>query len=109
MSRAGRLRHLGSFLRPYRGRVLLMLLALVVATGAALAPPYLAGRAIDEGIEARDLDALTVILVLFVASALLNWAATYAQTYLVNWVGQRALQDLRVELFEHLQRLSIGF
>jgi ABC-type multidrug transport system fused ATPase/permease subunit len=38
-----------------------------------------------------------------------NWMATYAETYLINWVGQRALQDLRLELFEHLQRLSIGF
>jgi ABC-type multidrug transport system fused ATPase/permease subunit len=109
VSRAGRLRHLGSFLRPYRGRVLLMLLSLLVATGAALAPPYLAGRAIDDGIRAGDATALTVILILFVAAALLNWGATYAQTYLINWVGQRALQDLRLELFEHLQRLSIGF
>jgi ABC-type multidrug transport system fused ATPase/permease subunit len=107
--RSSRLRHLFSLLRPYRGRVILMLAALTVATGAALAPPYLAGRAIDDGIRGRDVDALTVILVLFVAAALINWAASYAQTYLINWVGQRALQDLRVELFEHLQRLSVGF
>jgi ATP-binding cassette, subfamily B, bacterial len=107
--RSSRLRHLFSLLRPYRGRVILMLVSLTVATGAALAPPYLAGRAIDDGIRASDLDALTVILVLFVAAALVNWAASYAQTYLINWVGQRALQDLRIELFEHLQRLSVGF
>ena len=43
--RAGRLRHLISLLRPYRGRVILMFISLVIATGAALAPPYLAGRA----------------------------------------------------------------
>jgi len=48
-------------------------------------------------------------VVLFVAAATINWAATYAQTFLINWVGQRALQDLRVEVFQHLQRLSIGF
>ena len=107
--RSTRLRHLVSLLGPYRGRALLMLVALAVATGAALAPPYLAGKAIDAGIRDRDTDALTVILVLFVVAALVNWVATYAQTYLINWVGQRALQDLRVELFEHLQRLSIGF
>jgi ABC-type multidrug transport system fused ATPase/permease subunit len=107
--RAGRLRHLVSLLRPYRGRVFLMLVALVIATAAALAPPYLAGRAIDEGIKQDDLNALTVIVIAFVVAAVLNWAATYLQTYLINWVGQRALQDLRVELFEHLQRLSIGF
>jgi ATP-binding cassette subfamily B protein len=107
--RAGRLRHLISLLRPYRGRVLLMLVALLLATAAALAPPYLAGRAIDDGIRQNDMNALTVIVIAFVAAAVLNWAATYLQTYLINWVGQRALQDLRVELFEHLQRLSIGF
>src|SRR5262249_22782926 len=37
------------------------------------------------------------------------WAATYAQTYLVGWVGQRALQDLRIQLFAHLQTMSVGF
>jgi ABC-type multidrug transport system fused ATPase/permease subunit len=104
-----RLRHLISLLRPYRGRVFLMLGALWIATGAALAPPYLAGRAIDNGIGDKDTGALTLILIAFLAAALINWGATYLQTYLMNWVGQRALQDLRLELFEHLQRLSIGF
>jgi ABC-type multidrug transport system fused ATPase/permease subunit len=107
--RSSRLRHLVSLLGPYRSRVLLMLVALVIATGAALAPPYLAGKAIDSGIREHDTGVLTIILILFVVAALLNWGATYAQTYLINWVGQRALQDLRIELFEHLQRLSVGF
>ena len=72
-------------------------------------PPYLAGLAIDDGIREGDADFLTVVLIAFIAAALINWVATYAQTYLVNWVGQRALQDLRVRIFAHLQRLSIGF
>ena len=55
------------------------------------------------------MNALTMILIAFIAAALLNWGATYVQTYLINWVGQRALQDLRIQLFEHLQSLSIGF
>jgi ABC-type multidrug transport system fused ATPase/permease subunit len=109
VSRAGRLRHLAALLHPYRGRVPLMLVSLWVATGAALVPPYLAGRAIDDGIRDGDTGALAIILGAFVAAALVNWGATYVQTYLINWVGQRALQDLRLELFEHLQRLSIGF
>jgi ATP-binding cassette subfamily B protein len=107
--RGSRLKHLASLLRPYRGRVILMLIALLLATGAALVPPYLAGRAIDVGIHGKDTGALTVILVAFIGAAVINWVATYAQTYLINWVGQRALQDLRLELFQHLQRLSIGF
>ncbi|MET0511313.1 MAG: ABC transporter ATP-binding protein [Thermoleophilaceae bacterium] len=102
-------RHLLRLLRPYRTKVFLMLVALTLATAAALAPPYLAGRAIDDGIRGGDTDALTVIVILFVAAAVLNWVATYAQTFLINWIGQRTLQDLRIELFAHLQRLSIGF
>jgi ABC-type multidrug transport system fused ATPase/permease subunit len=108
----GRTRKLGklvSLLKPYRGRVALMFVALFVATGAALAPPYLAGRAIDDGIRGGNLDALTLITILFVVAAGVNWAASYAQTYLVSWVGQRALQDLRLRIFSHLQTLSIGF
>ena len=42
-------------------------------------------------------------------SALVVWAMTYAQTYLVGWVGQRALADLRIRIFTHLQTLPIGF
>jgi ABC-type multidrug transport system fused ATPase/permease subunit len=109
VTRAGRLRHLVSLLRPYRVRVALMFVALLLGTAAALAPPYLAGRAIDDGIRAGDTRALTIIVILFVAAAVINWAATYVQTFLINWVGQRALQDLRIEVFQHLQRLSIGF
>jgi ATP-binding cassette subfamily B protein len=104
-----RLAGLVRLLRPYRGRVILTFLAMLVATGAALVPPYLAGRAIDHGIRAKDIGALELIVALLVLAALLNWGATYAQTYLVNWVGQRALQDLRLQIFSHLERMSIGF
>jgi ABC-type multidrug transport system fused ATPase/permease subunit len=107
--RGRKLRGLIDLLKPYRARTALMFLALIVATAASLAPPYLAGRAIDDGIRAGDLDALYVIVALFLATAGVNWVATYAQTYLVNWVGERALQDLRVKLFRHLQELSVGF
>jgi ABC-type multidrug transport system fused ATPase/permease subunit len=99
---------LGS-LRPYRIQVALMMVALVIATAAALAPPYLAGKAIDNGIRANDTGALTVIVVIFLASVVVLWAATYAQTYLVGWVGQRALRDLRERIYSHLQTMSIGF
>jgi ATP-binding cassette subfamily B protein len=83
--------------------------ALVVGTAAALAPPPLAKLAIDEGITPGDLGALDVIVAAFLASAVLYWGASYLQTYLVGWVGQRVLQDLRIQLFSHLQSLSVGF
>ncbi len=107
--RTHKLRKLLALLRPYRLRVILMFVALTIATAASLAPAYLAGRAIDEGIIGKDLDALTWITIAFLGAATLNFAATYAQTFLTSWVGQRALADLRRRIFAHLQRLSIGF
>ncbi len=107
--RGRKLRWMAGLLRPYRGKILLMFVALLAATGAGLAPPYLAGQAIDAGIVPGDVDALTRIVVAFVAVATLYAVATYAQTYLVGWVGTRALQDLRERVFAHLQSMSIGF
>ncbi|MFI5123077.1 MAG: ABC transporter ATP-binding protein [Vicinamibacteria bacterium] len=107
--RARKVRWLVSLLRPYRLQVILMTVALLIATAAALAPPYLAGRAIDSGIQAGDESVLTVIVVVFIGSVAIYWAASYAQTYLVGWVGQRALQDLRERIYVHVQKMSIGF
>jgi ATP-binding cassette subfamily B protein len=107
--RGRKLRGLLVLLHPYRGRVALMFLGLFLATGAALAPAPLAKLAIDEGIRNRDVAALNWIVVAFVVSALVYWGATYLQTYMTGWVGQRALQDLRIQLFEHIQSLSLGF
>jgi ABC-type multidrug transport system fused ATPase/permease subunit len=107
--RGRKLRGLLVLLRPYRGRTALMFLALLLGTAAALAPPPLAKLAIDEGIVPGDLSALTLVVAGFLASALVYWGATYVQTYLVGWVGQRVLQDLRIQLFAHLQTQSVGF
>jgi ABC-type multidrug transport system fused ATPase/permease subunit len=107
--RGRRLRGLLALLRPYRARVIWMLVALVAATGAGLAPAPLAKFAIDDAIKQHDLQTLDLLVVAFIASALVYWGATYLQTYLVGWVGQRALQDLRLRIFEHLQRQPIGF
>ena len=107
--RGRKLRGLLELLRPYRGRTLLMFAALVAGTAASLAPPPLAKLAIDDGIVPGDTGTLDLVVVAFIVSALVYWGATYAQTYLVGWVGQRVLQDLRIQLFAHLQSLSIGF
>jgi ABC-type multidrug transport system fused ATPase/permease subunit len=107
--RGRKLRGLIELLAPYRWRVVAMFVALLTATAAALAPAPLAKLAIDDGIRRHDVGALDLIVGGFLLSAVLYAIASYAQTYLVGWVGQRALQDLRVRLFAHLQSLSIGF
>ncbi|WP_354697514.1 putative ABC transporter ATP-binding protein [Paraconexibacter sp. AEG42_29] len=107
--RGRKLRGLVVLLRPYRLRVAGLFVALIVSTAAGLAPAPLAQRAIDDGILAKDVGALDWIVVAFVVSALLVWVATMAQTYLTGWVGQRALQDLRLQIFRHLQEQPVGF
>jgi ABC-type multidrug transport system fused ATPase/permease subunit len=107
--RGRKVRGVAVLLRPYRWRVIAMFAALLVATAATLAPPPLAKPAIDDGITPGDETVLYWTVAAFIASALVLWGATWVQTYLVGWVGQRALQDLRIEVFGHLQRMSIGF
>jgi ABC-type multidrug transport system fused ATPase/permease subunit len=107
--RGRKLRGLLVLLRPYRGRTALMFVSLILGTAAALAPPPLAKLAIDEGITPGDLSTLTWVVIAFLGTAVVYWGATYVQTYLVGWVGQRVLQDLRIQLFAHLQTLSVGF
>jgi ABC-type multidrug transport system fused ATPase/permease subunit len=108
-ARGRSLRGLLSLLKPYRTRAFAMLTALVIGTGASLAPPLLARAAIDNGIERHDHGTLVLVVVLFLISAVVVWVMTYVQTYLVGWVGQRALADLRIRIFTHLQSLPIGF
>jgi ATP-binding cassette, subfamily B, bacterial len=107
--RGRKLRGLLVLLRPYRARTVLMFASLILGTAAALAPPPLAKLAIDNGITPGDTETLTLVVIAFLFSALVYWGATWVQTYLVGWVGQRVLQDLRIQLFAHLQTLSVGF
>ncbi len=95
--------------RPYTGRTALAIVTLVAYTLVALLPPYLVKLAVDDGISAGDLETLSVIVALFFAAGVAAFALSSAQTYLTGWVGERALADLRIQLFDHLQRLSLGY
>jgi ABC-type multidrug transport system fused ATPase/permease subunit len=106
--RGRKLRGLASLVRPYRGRTYLMLASMLLSVATSLAPPLLAGLAVND-VKDGDIDGLTLIVIAFLVAAALNWVSSYFETYLVNLVGQRALQDLRIQIFRHLQRLSIGF
>ena len=108
-TRGRNLRGLIALVGPYRVRAAITVVALLVGTLASLAPPLLAKQAIDQGINKHDSARLVLVVVVFLAAALLVWLTTYVQTYLVGWVGQKALADLRVRIFTHLQSLPIGF
>ena len=98
---------LNGLVAPHRGRAVLSLVTLLLATAIALAPPFLAKFALDDAVNGGG--RLTLVVSLFLLAGLANWGMTYAQTYLTGWVGERMLADLRTQLFEHLQRLSLGF
>jgi ABC-type multidrug transport system fused ATPase/permease subunit len=104
-----RLPRVWGLLRPYRRRVVAAGAAIVVATAAILAPPYLAGLAVDEVIGEGETTVLNNIILAMVGALVVGWLAGAAQTYLVGWVGQNVLRDLRIRLFDHLQRLSVSF
>jgi ATP-binding cassette subfamily B protein len=104
-----RLAELARLTAPYKARTILSVFSLLAATATALAPPFLAKYAVDDGIRRHDLTALWWIVGLFLLAGLANWGMSYLQTYLTGWVGERILADLRNKLFGHLQRLSLGF
>ena len=124
-SHVGRLGHAGSglgwratvrrvtsligYTRPYAGRAILAMIALLLSTAATIGGPLVAKQAIDEGIVPGDESSLQMWVVVFLVVAGVGWAASAAQSYLTSWVGERILTDLRVDLFEHVQRLDLGF
>jgi ABC-type multidrug transport system fused ATPase/permease subunit len=104
-----RISALARLTRPYKVRTALSIVSLLAATATALAPPFLSKYAVDDGIRRHDLAKLWWIVGAFLVAGLLNWGMSYVQTYLTGWVGERILADLRINLFRHLQRLSLGF
>ncbi len=104
-----RLAVLARLARPYPGRTALAVVTLVAFTLVALLPPYLAKLAVDDGISTGDLETLTAVVVAFVLAGIAAFALSGAQTYFTGWVGERGLADLRIRLFAHLQRLSLGY
>jgi ABC-type multidrug transport system fused ATPase/permease subunit len=104
-----RLAELARLTRPYKARTSLSIVFLLIGTATALLPPALAKYAVDDGIRKHDLAKLWWIVGAFIAAGFANWIASYLQTYFTGWVGERMLADLRQQLFQHLQRLSLGF
>jgi len=95
--------------KPYRRRTAFSVFSLLAATATALAPPYLAKYALDDAVNGHGGTRLFVVVAIFVAAGLANWGTFYIETYMTGWVGERILADLRVHLFSHLQKLSLGF
>ena len=103
------LRRLLRYLKPYRGAVVLGVILLLTSTFLTLSIPYLVKEAIDSGIARGDSSRLKVLMGWLVLVLVADFLVRYAQTYLVQWMGQQAVFDLRQEVFAHLQKLSLSF
>ncbi|MBR2817434.1 MAG: ATP-binding cassette domain-containing protein [Reyranella sp.] len=106
MKRFGGLAILGPYLKPYRGRVLLALLSLLVAAGTVLAFGACLRALIDRGFAQGRPDILNYALASLLAVAVVLAIASGARFYLVSWLGERVVGDLRRDLFAHVVRLG---
>jgi len=97
------------YLRPYRVRIFGAVFFLLATTGLQLAQPILVQQAIDRDIVNRETGDLWWITLLFVSSLVLIFIFRYAQALLMVWVSQKVMNDIRLKLFRHLQRMSIAF
>jgi ATP-binding cassette, subfamily B, multidrug efflux pump len=103
------LRRLLVYLRPYRRLTALAVLLLLAGAGLALVGPALTQRALDVAIPARDTGLLGTLAVVFLIALFLEFVVEYGQTLLTTYLGQRVMYDLRMQIFGHLQRLSISY
>ncbi|MFC1930307.1 ABC transporter ATP-binding protein [Chloroflexota bacterium] len=97
------------YFTPYRIAVPLTIAATLLYTFTIVINPYLVGTAIDKYIVSGNLKGLNMMVLFFLGNALLNLVAYYVQIRAEVSVGQGVLLNLRVEVFNHLQRLSIRF
>ncbi|HEV8354267.1 MAG TPA: ABC transporter ATP-binding protein [bacterium] len=103
------MRRLLTYLRPYRGAVVVAVILLLLAAAAELAGPYFVKVAIDRYISSGDMAGLARISALYLLTLILAAGIRYAQNYITQIVGQNVMYNIRMEMFAHLQRLSVAF
>lgn len=97
------------YLRPYWRHMLVAFVTMLASSALTLVAPYLVKVAIDQPITEGDIDGLNMISLLILAAFTGIYLSSLLQSYLLSWVGQRALADMRNDLFRHLQRLSLSY
>jgi ATP-binding cassette subfamily B multidrug efflux pump len=98
-----------TYVKPYWRRMVIAFISMLGTTALTLLVPFLVKLAIDEAIVEGDQARLDTISLFILLASLGVYATSALQRYLLSWVGQRVLADLRAELFTHLQRLSLGY
>src|SRR6476620_1087316 len=97
------------YLRPYKPQVALALAAIISASVLQLAQPYLMKLAIDRYIATGDLRGIDRIAIVYFFILIGSFVLEYLQTWLLQITGQRIMYDIRLQLYQHLQRIDLQF
>ena len=104
------LRGLLPFLRPYRGRIAVALVALLTSSAATLVLPQFARGLINaQGLSAEQAHALSGFYLAFVVAAAVLGVASAIRFYAVTWLGERVVADIRKAVFDNVLGLSPEF
>jgi ATP-binding cassette subfamily B protein len=98
-----------AYLYPFRWFALLGLALTLVGTALALVPPYLTKILLDDVILAQNVSMLKVVILLLVGAHLIRAVIFAFRSYVMQWLGNRVLLDLRVRVFDHLQLLPLSY
>jgi ATP-binding cassette subfamily B multidrug efflux pump len=102
-------RRLAAFVTPYRNRAILTVLTIVIATATDLALPKIFSMAINEVTDEQRLSRIDLLGVLFLTVLTIRFVSSWAEYYLISWLGNRVVFDVRNKMFRHLQTLSVGY
>jgi ATP-binding cassette subfamily B protein len=105
----GPLLRLLGFVRPYLGRMVLAAVALLIAAGSVLAFGQVIREVVDSGLKTGSEAALTRSLLLFLAVVGTMAGAILVRSYLLAWIGERVVADLRRAVFDRVLGLDVGF
>ena len=98
-----------AYVRPHLRRLALIMAAVLAYTMTVVSMPWIISWTIDSYILDDDLSGLNLVALVFMSVALLQFGSQYVQMRVMAFVGQRILLKLRLDLFRHLQRLSMSF
>lgn len=98
-----------AFIRPYIPRLILAVICILMAASANLYIPWILKEVIDKVLADKDLLTLNIIAGGIVVVFLLRGIFFYGQTYLMAYIGQRIIIDIRSAVYRHFQRLSLSY
>lgn len=103
------MRRLVSFLTPYKSRLLIVTVLVLVGTASDLLLPWLFSRAVDELGGNRSRQVVIGIALTYVTVVVIRFLSNWRQFYTTQWLGHRVVFDMRNQMFRHLQNLSISY